>query len=55
MTAEAGCPPGVLGDFACKRDQVHSDACEFPALKGMEVSEERAEDKIMCVCTHTLI
>lgn len=55
VTAEAGCPPGVLGDFVCKRDQVHSDPCEFPALKGMEVSEKRAEDKIMCVCTHTLI
>ena len=47
------CPPGVLGDFVCKRDQVHSDPCEFPALKGMEVSEERAEDKTMCMCVHT--
>lgn len=43
------CPPGVLGDFVCKRDQVHSDPCEFPALKGMEVRQERAEDK-QCMC-----
>lgn len=55
VTTEADCPPGILGDFVCKGDQVHSDPSEFPALKGMEVSEERAEDKCVCVGTHTLI